>query len=230
MERVLLIDDDTELCELLGRFLGSEGFDVSASHDGAEGARRALGGDFSVVVLDVMLPGLGGLDVLRRIRAASAVPVVMLTARGEDMDRILGLELGADDYVPKPFNPRELLARVRAVLRRSAVSPGAGDRIAIGDLEADTGERSVRTGGRVVDTTTVEFDLLVALAREAGRVVSREDLVRTVLGREFTPFDRSIDTHVSNLRKKLGPRPDGLERIKSVRGAGYMYTRPASGG
>ena len=230
MERVLLIDDDTELCDLLGRILKSEGFDVTAVHEGTEGAARAVEGDFAVVVLDVMLPGLGGLDVLRRIRAASRVPVVMLTARGEDMDRILGLELGADDYVPKPFNPRELLARIRAVLRRTAATPGVGDRLVVGDLEVDTGERSVRRGGEVVEATTVEFDLLLVLMRDAGRVVSREELVRKVLGREFTPFDRSIDTHVSNLRKKLGPRPDGLDRIKSVRGAGYLYTRPTSGG
>jgi two-component system response regulator CpxR len=229
MDRILLIDDDTELCDLLGRFLGSEGFEVSAVHNGAEGAALAVAHDFAVVVLDVMLPGLGGLDVLRRIRATSRVPVVMLTARGEDLDRILGLELGADDYVPKPFNPRELLARIRAVLRRSAGPRSAGDRLALGDLELDAGERSVRRGGEVVEVTTVEFDLLEALARDAGRVLSREELVRKVLGREFSPFDRSIDTHVSNLRKKLGLRPDGLDRIKSVRGAGYMYTRPAAG-
>jgi two-component system response regulator CpxR len=229
MDKVLIVDDDVELCDLLRRFLTAEGFDVDAVHDGAEGAERALGGGFAVVVLDVMLPGLGGLDVLRRIRAASRVPVVMLTARGEDLDRILGLELGADDYVPKPFNARELLARIRAVLRRSAPAPGSGDHIVVGDVEIDTGARSVRRGGDVVDITTVEFDLLVALAREAGRVLTREELVETVLGRDFSAFDRSIDTHVSNLRKKLGLRRDGLDRIKSVRGVGYMYVRPAAG-
>ena len=228
MDRVLLIDDDAELCDLLRRFLVSEGFEAEAVHEGVRGAELAASGDYAAVVLDVMLPGLGGLDVLRRIRAASSVPVLMLTARGEDVDRILGLELGADDYVPKPFNPRELVARLRAVLRRASARPAvAGDRFAIGDVEIDTGARAVRRGGEHVDLTTVEFDLLEALARDAGRVLTREELVKRVLGRDFSPFDRSIDTHVMNLRKKLGARHGGVERIKSVRGAGYMYARPA---
>jgi two-component system response regulator CpxR len=227
-ERVLIVDDDVELCELVGEYLSSEGFEVECVHDGAEGAERALAGGFSIVVLDVMLPSLGGFDVLRRVRSSSNMPVVMLTARGEDVDRIVGLELGADDYLSKPFNPRELVARIRAVLRRAGGAAAKAESVGVDDVELDRGARVARVGGRRVDLTTVEFELLDLFVREAGKVLTREELVRRVLGREFSPFDRSIDTHVSNLRRKLGKRDDGLDRIKSVRGAGYVFVYPTS--
>jgi two-component system, OmpR family, response regulator CpxR len=229
MDRVLIVDDDTELCDLLKQYLASEGLAVETAHDGRRGADLALSGDYALVVLDVMLPALGGFDVLRAIRSESAIPVVMLTARGDDVDRIVGLELGADDYLPKPFNPRELVARIRAVLRRArnATSAPTGDLLSVGDVEIDRGSREARRGSEQLLLTTAEFDLLDLLLRSAGRVVTRDDIAKAVLGREFTPFDRSIDMHVSNLRKKLGTHADGLERIKSVRSVGYLYTLPS---
>jgi DNA-binding response OmpR family regulator len=177
-----------------------------------------------------MMPDTDGFDVLRRIRQQSRTPVLMLTARGDTHDRIRGLELGADDYLPKPFDPAELVARIRAILRRTAPHRPAFGALALGDIELDGGTRIVRRNGAAIDLTTVEFDLLAALMRVAGVTVSREDLVRNVLGREFSPFDRSIDTHVCNLRRKLGPLEDGGERIKGVRGAGYLYASPARPG
>lgn len=228
---VLIIDDDTELCELLAKYLGREGFAVEAVHDGETGAARALGSDWALVVLDVMLPRCSGLDVLRRIRAVSGVPVVMLTARGDEVDRVVGLEMGADDYLAKPFSPRELVARMRAVLRRgpSAVrATGERERVLrVGDLVLDTGARTVRRGGEEVRLTGVEYALLEALVRVAGTVVGREALSRAVLGRRPAAFDRSLDVHASSLRRKLGPLPEGGERIKAVRGSGYFYVAPA---
>jgi DNA-binding response OmpR family regulator len=229
--RVLVVDDDAELCQLLSQYLAHEGYDVEAVHDGITGVERALSGDHAIVVLDVMLPGIKGFEVLRRVRAHSRAPVLMLTARGDEQDRILGLEMGADDYLAKPFNPRELCARIEAVLRRSrpaalTIEPRGIDHIVVGDVSVDKGARAVRRGGESITLTTVEFDLLETFLGSAGRVVPREELVRAVLGREFSPFDRGIDNHVSNLRKKLGPTPDGLERIKSVRGIGYQYVLP----
>jgi two-component system response regulator CpxR len=223
---VLVVDDDVELCELVSEYLTREGFNVEAAYDGPSGADRALTGNYEIVVLDVMLPGLGGLDVLRRIRGHSRMPVLMLTARGDDVDRIVGLELGADDYLPKPFNPRELVARIRAILRRAAPAAEAAsdDLIAVDDVELLVGSRAVHCAGSSIELTSMEFELLRVLMQAAGRVVTREELSRAVLGREFSPYDRSVDVHVSNLRKKLGERPDG-ERIKSVRGVGYIYTR-----
>jgi two-component system response regulator CpxR len=179
-------------------------------------------------MLDVMMPGTGGFEVLRRIREHSRIPVLMLTARGDTQDRILGLEMGADDYLPKPFDPAELVARIRAILRRSSPLRQAPAAVTIGDIELDGGARVVRRGGVSLDLTTVEFDLLVALTRVAGSTVSRQDLVRNVLGRDFSPFDRSIDTHICNLRRKLGPLEGGGERIKGVRGTGYLYALPAN--
>ena len=229
MERVLIVDDDAELCSLVIRYLAREGFETAWASGGAAGIERALAEDYSLIMLDVMMPGSDGFDVLRRLRQRSRTPVLMLTARGDTHDRIRGLEMGADDYLAKPFDPAELVARIRAILRRSAhwpVSPA----VAVGDLELDGGTRSVRRSGARVELTTVEFDLLAALMRVAGNTVSREALVREVLGREFSPFDRSVDTHVCNLRRKLGPLRDGSERIKGVRGAGYLYVSPAKAG
>jgi DNA-binding response OmpR family regulator len=232
MDRVLIVDDDFELCNLVSEYLAPEGFRVESVHDGENGLQRAVSGNYLLVVLDVMLPGMSGFDVLRRIRATSRVPVLLLTARGEDVDRIVGLEIGADDYLPKPFNPRELLARIRAVLRRTSADPkGIGasrtpEILRIGDIELDPATRTVKHAGEPVDLTSVEFNLLEVLLREAGRVVTREELVSAVLSRKFSPFDRSIDMHVSKVRKKLGDGDGDAEHIKTVRGVGYIFARP----
>jgi two-component system response regulator CpxR len=232
MDRVLVVDDDAELCELVKEYLEPEGFQVEAVHNGVRGLERALSGEHAMVVLDVMLRGMGGLDVLRRLRASSAVPVLLLTARGEDVDRIVGLELGSDDYLPKPFNPRELVARIRAVLRRTKSE--TSDRKAVpeitsvGDVQLNPGTRSVKRGNEPVDLTAVEFNLLEVLLREAGHVVTREQLAKAALGRLFSPFDRSIDMHISKLRKKLGETTGEGERIKTVRGVGYIYSAPTA--
>ncbi len=225
-----LVDDDAELCRLVTRFLIREGFDISWAPSGALGVERALTEDYSLIMLDVMMPDTDGFEVLRRIRQQSRTPVLMLTARGDTHDRIRGLEMGADDYLPKPFDPAELVARIRAILRRSEPRRTVPASVAIGDIELDGGARTVRRSGAPVDLTTVEFDLLSALIRVAGSTVSREELVRNVLGRDLSPFDRSIDTHVCNLRRKLGPLEDGGERIKGVRGAGYLYASPSKPG
>ncbi len=226
MARVLIIDDDTELCELLSEFLGQEGFEVDAVFDGASGARRALEQRHDLVVLDVMLPGLNGFDVLRQIRGSSKLPVIMLTARGEEVDRIVGLEIGADDYLPKPFNPRELVARIRAVLRRATALDGDDLVVSeVADLRIDPGNRTVVRSGEEISLTGIEFELLTVLVRLAGRVVERNELSKSALGRRTSAYDRSLDVHLSNLRKKLGPLPDGGERIKTVRGVGYQYVK-----
>jgi len=231
MERVLVIDDDVGLCELVEEYLGPEGYEVEATHNGERGIDRALSNDHSLVVLDVMLPGMHGFDVLRRIRAKSRIPVLMLTARGDDVDRIVGLEIGADDYLPKPFNPRELVARIRAILRRTqpdeALAGGTRESLVVGDIEMDTSTRAVHRSGEAVELTAVEYDLLERLLRSAGQIAKREELVKEVLGRELSPFDRSIDMHVSNLRKKLGHQLNGMERIKTIRGVGYIYAAPS---
>jgi two-component system response regulator CpxR len=227
MERLLVVDDDDELCQLLTRYLTREGFEITRAPGGLRGVELALAQQFALIMLDVMMPDADGFEVLRRVRLNSRTPILMLTARGDTHDRIRGLEMGADDYLPKPFEPGELLARIRAILRRSSPHKPVPAAVAVGDIELDGGARSVRRHGKLVDLTTVEFDLLAALLRSAGNKVSREDLVRNVLGRDFSPFDRSIDTHVCNLRRKLGPLADGGERIKGVRGAGYLYAVPA---
>jgi two-component system, OmpR family, response regulator CpxR len=228
MDRILIVDDDVELCELISEYLSGEAFDIEAVHTGEEGLKRALSNEHVLVVLDVMLPGLNGLEVLRRLRTESRIPVLILTARGDDVDRIVGLEIGADDYLPKPFNPRELLARVRAILRRAGAPHAGPERMAIGDLELDPAARTVRRSGEAVELTSVEFGLLEALMRAAGQVVTREQLAQSVLGRRFMPYDRSIDMHVSKLRKKLGEQSGDTERIKTIRGVGYIYARPSS--
>ncbi len=240
MERVLIVDDDRELCELVAELLGEEGFEFEVANRAERGLERALSGEHALVVLDVMMPGMNGFEVLRRLRAqGSDIHVMMLTARGEDVDRIVGLEIGADDYLPKPFNPRELVARIQAILRR--VRPARTDgasallaetrvpkRLAVGDIAVDTGTRQVWREGVAVELTNVEYEILVALLSAAGLVVKREDLVRTVLGRELSVFDRSLDMHISHLRKKLGHRVGEAERIKTVRGVGYVYARPSA--
>lgn len=231
MDRVLVVDDDVELCDLVKEFLEPEGLQVEAVHNGNRGLERALTGEHALVVLDVMLPGMNGLDVLRKLRASSTVPVLLLTARGQDVDRIVGLELGADDYLPKPFNPRELVARIRAILRRTRGE--AGERqapqttVRVGDVELNPATRTVLRKGEAVDVTAVEFNLLDVLLREAGRVVTRDELAKIALGRMFSPYDRSIDMHISKLRKKLGEDGRGGERIKTVRGVGYIYAAPS---
>src|SRR5258706_1497906 len=229
MDCVLVVDDDVELCGLVQEYLTSEGFASQCVHDGELGLQRGLSGEYALVVLDVMLPGINGFEVLRRLRSISKVPVLLLTARGEDVDRIVGLEIGADDYLPKPFNPRELVARIRAILRRTRSDksvPSTPDIVRVGEIELDPATRSVRRDGQPVDLTSVEFNLLEVLLREAGRVVPRERLVNAVLSRKFSPFDRSIDMHVSKVRKKLGDVNGEAEHIKTVRGVGYILARP----
>jgi two-component system response regulator CpxR len=229
MERILIIDDDHELCELLNDYLSNEGFDVEMVHQGDQGASKALAETYALVILDVMLPGMNGFDVLRKIREESKVPVIMLTARGDDIDRIVGLEMGADDYLSKPFNPRELVARIRAVHRRLepieqevSVEKRATE-LKVGDVVLSTTNRTVKRAGEVVELTSVEFTLLEVFLSCAGEVISRDDLTEKVLGRKLTAYDRSIDVHVSALRKKLGSN-DNSERIKTVRGVGYLYS------
>jgi len=231
VDRVLVIDDDGELCGLVAEYLAPEGFSVESAVDGVRGLDRALSGDHLLVVLDVMLPGLNGFEVLRRIRAKTRLPVLLLTARGEDVDRIVGLEIGADDYLPKPFNPRELVARIRAILRRTRSvdktgAPAPSEILRVGDVELDSGTRTVLLKGKPVDLTSVEFGLLQVLLREAGQVVPRERLTDMVLSRKFSPFDRSIDMHVSKIRKKLGDSDSNADHIKTVRGVGYIFARP----
>jgi len=230
--KVLIVDDDVELCELVTEYLTQEAYAVECVYEGVAALERLTADTPDLVVLDVMLPGLNGFEVLRRIRDRSQVPVIMLTARGEEVDRVVGLELGADDYLPKPFSPRELTARMRAVLRRvhhavAARESGRAEALVVGDLSLDLGARTVKVHGDEVRLTGVEFGLLERLVRSAGAVVDRGDLSREILGRRASTFDRSLDVHLSNLRKKLGPLTDGSERIKTVRGVGYIYVRPA---
>lgn len=226
-QRLLIVDDDSELTRLLTELLGHEGFDVESLGAGAGAAERATSGHFALAILDVMLPDTNGFEILKAIRRRSSLPVILLTARGDDVDRIVGLEIGADDYVPKPFNPRELTARIRAVLRRAEPRPVPGRVVVeVDDVVLDPAARLVHRAGQVVELTSVEFDILRALLESAGETVSRATIVETVLGRRFDPFDRSVDMHISNLRKKLGTRADGDERIKTIRSVGYIYARP----
>jgi two-component system response regulator CpxR len=220
--RILLIDDDAELCSLLVEFLSREGFSIECEHEGTRGLDRALHGGFDLVILDVMLPGLDGFEILRRLRAESRVPVLMLTARGEDMDRISGLEMGADDYLAKPFNPRELVARIRAILRRLERPPSPEGPLEINGVRIVPGTREVSANDRKIEVTTFEFDILEWLMRSAGKVVSRDDLMEHLYNRKATPFDRSIDMHISHLRKKL---ETGQPIIKTIRGVGYQFCR-----
>ncbi len=226
MSKVLIIDDDEELCELVSEYLGVEGFETSVVNDGASGLDAARSGKYDMAILDVMLPKMNGFEVLKNLRTDSKLPVLMLTARGDDMERIVGLETGADDYLPKPFNPRELVARLRAIMRRVNDDGGekGSDKIVVDDVELSDSSRSAKLDGEEVVLTSVEFDLLKHLLLEAGKVIKKEELSIRVLDRELSPFDRSLDMHISNLRKKLGSREDGSDRIKTVRSVGYIYT------
>lgn len=227
---ILLIDDDTELCALLKEYLVDEGFDIETCHEGPAGLNRALSQTHDLIILDVMLPGCSGFEVLKQLRKQSEVAVLMLTARGDEVDRIVGLEIGADDYLGKPFNPRELVARIRAIFRRT-LSPADNQRvdsepskIRVDDIVLELNSRCVSKQGQPVDLTAVEFNLLKVLMQSAGTVVSREALNQAVLGRTYTPYDRSIDVHISKLRKKMGERVGRAERIQAIRGEGYLYS------
>ena len=227
MDKVLIIDDDEELCDLVSEYLTVEGFETECVNDGESGLKRALSTEHDMAILDVMLPKMNGFDVLRSLREKSKLPVLMLTARGDDMERIVGLEIGADDYLPKPFNPRELVARLRAILRRAQAPEADGtnsEKLHVDDIQLSPSSRVATRGGKDLNLTSVEFELLRELLRDAGKVVKKEDLSERVLERKLSPFDRSLDMHISNLRKKLGRRGDGTERIKTVRSVGYIYT------
>jgi DNA-binding response OmpR family regulator len=231
--RILLIDDDRKLCRLIAEYLRPRGFDTTSVHTGTEGLADALRGGYAAIILDYMLPGLDGFEVLRQLRQHSAVPVLMLTALGDESDRIVGLELGADDYLPKTFSTRELLARLRAVTRRSALTAkqaaprGADDKetLLVGDLSIDVDAREVSVSGERIALTALEFDLLTCLARSAGRVLSRDQLLDAISGRSYEVFDRSVDVHVSALRRKLGDDPKTPRFIRTIRSAGYMLIR-----
>jgi DNA-binding response OmpR family regulator len=229
--RLLLIDDDQKLCRMVNEYLGTLGFAITAVHDGPSGLERVLAETWDVVLLDVMLPGMDGFEVLKRIRAKSDVPVLMLTARGDEMDRIVGLEVGADDYLPKTFSTRELLARLRAVLRRgrrAAESSAAetGAELVVGEIRIRPEARTVVLGDRALDLTAVEFDLLWGLAKAKGRVKTRESLLDEVRERNYDVFDRSIDVHISALRKKLGDDAKNPRFIQTLRSVGYLFIDP----
>ncbi len=219
---LLIADDDTELCSLLKEYFESEGFKVRLAHDGLAALDEARKPGLDLVVLDVMMPEMNGMDVLKELRKESRLPVIMLTARGDDMDRILGLELGADDYVPKPCNPRELLARIRAVTRRAQ---GLSDHgvLSVDDLELKQGSRTLSKAGEAVELTSTEFSILLSLLQHHGEVVTKRDLYISALGREPVPHARSADMHVSNLRRKLGDDREGNNRIETIRGIGDQY-------
>ncbi len=225
-EKVLLVDDDVELVEMVGDYLTQEGFEVTIVHDGESGVREALSGQYAIAVVDVMMPGISGIEALRQIRLTSTLPVIMLTARGDDTDRIVGLELGADDYVPKPCTPRELTARIRAILKRVGGNHAeVAGVINAGQLKVWPEKRKVEWGGRQVELTSTEFNLLEMLASHIGQVVSKDDLSKQALGRPLLRFDRSIDVHMSSIRQKLGALPDGRSCIQTVVRKGYMLVK-----
>lgn len=227
MPRLLLADDDHDFCALLQRYFSAEGFEVELAHAGEQALAAALAEDFDLIVLDIMMPGINGLEVLRRLRARKTTPVLMLTALGEDSDSILGFEQGADDYLGKPCNLQVLLARVKALLRRSEVTAGSQQDdqglLRIGDLTMNTRAHSVLCADQLLDLTSTEFAILEVLLRQAGQVVTKADLSERVLRRSLGRFDRSLDMHISNLRQKLGALPGGEERIRTIRGIGYQY-------
>ena len=221
-QTILIADDDTELCELLREYLGQEGFEVRLAHDGEQALAESRRPGLDAMVLDIMMPRMNGIDVLRNLRKESELPVIMLTARGDDLDRIIGLELGADDYLAKPANPRELLARIRAILRRSNTHSKVAT-LEVEDLLLNQSGRELRLDGELKELTSTEFSILQLLLQRSGEVVDKKDLYLAALGREPVAYDRSIDMHVSNLRRKLGPAKDGSERIETIRGFGYLY-------
>ncbi len=225
--RVLIVDDDRELCQMLTEYLDAERFDVKSVHDGSDALTELQNNSFEILILDVMLPGVSGFDLLRKLGASYSTPILMLTARGDDVDRIVGLELGADDYLSKPFNPRELVARIRAVLRRAnsrTTRGGAPDQIVVGPIVLNTGTHQVHVSQKLVPLTGAELRVLELLMRSAGQVISRESMTEQALGRKLVAYDRSIDTHISNLRRKLELEAGRNPEIKNVRGAGYTLT------
>lgn len=229
MKHILIVDDDTELCELLQEYFTAEELFSEAVHDGLSGLNKIKNESFDLVILDIMLPEMNGIDLLKEVRKTSKIPVIMLTAKGDEIDRILGLELGADDYMPKPFSPRELVARIRAVFRRLEITANKSKdnyKIELNGVILDSSTKSVTKDGQNLSLTEVEFSLLEQLMRSAGNVVERQDLALKVLGRRLTYDDRSLDVHMSNLRKKLGNSQGGNDLIKTIRGIGYLYVKP----
>jgi DNA-binding response OmpR family regulator len=231
--RVLIIDDDEKLCRLLRDYLGPLGYLIETVHNGTDGLQKALDGGYAAIIMDVMMPGMNGMEVLAELRRHSQVPVLMLTALGDEPDRIAGLEVGADDYLPKTFSTRELLARLRAVLRRSILTAKAKEApqaapVSVGPLWMDPSARSASLDGQPLSLTTVEFDILLSLARSSGRVKTREQLLLEVAERDFDVFDRSIDVHISSLRRKLGDDPKSPRFIQTIRGVGYSLVKPGT--
>jgi len=232
--KILIVDDDKKLCGLVKDYLEPMGYDVEAAHTGTHGLEKVLAGDFQVVILDVMMPEMDGFEVLKRLRKESDIPVLMLTARGDETDRIVGLEMGADDYLPKTFSTRELLARLRAVTRRSfkferqPASNAMDKALILGDLQISQTSRTARLDDDILNLTPIEFDLLMYLAKAAGRVLTRDQLLDAVAGRSYDVFDRSVDVHISSLRRKLGDDSRNPRFIKTVRSAGYMFIDPRS--
>jgi len=230
--KILIVDDDKKLCQLVADYLEPMGYDVEAAHNGAQGLQMILEGDYHAVILDVMMPQMDGFEVLKRLRKESDIPVLMLTARGEETDRIVGLEMGADDYLPKTFSSRELLARLRAVTRRYSISESqtasatTDKALIFGSLEIEQNSRTVRLDTKTLNLTPIEYDLLTSLAGAAGRVLTRDQLLDAVAGRDYEVFDRSIDVHISSLRRKLGENPRNPRFIQTVRTAGYMFKDP----
>jgi two-component system response regulator CpxR len=228
MHRVLITDDDIELAAMLAEYLSQEGFEPDVAHDGETALLKATDNDYDIIILDIMMPKMNGFDVLRHLRNQSQVPVIMLTARGEDVDSIIGLEIGADDYLAKPCNPRVLVAHMRAILRRSETSTGSDtENIQIGALELQRGTRQILLGERALSITSTEFNILEVLMDNAGKVVTKNQLSERALGREWSPYDRSLDMHISKLRKKLAINPDEQEHIKTIRNVGYQFVMPA---
>ncbi len=230
MQGILLIDDDIELAEMLAEYLTLEGFKVSCAYDGESGAQKTVSENYEVIVLDVMLPKLNGFDALTRIRQQSQVPIIMLTAKGDDVDRIVGLEMGADDYLPKPCSPRELVARIRAILRRTSQKPQdhqnaqKNEILKTGKIEIRPASRDVLLQGELLELTSSEYSILLVLVQQAGQIVSKDKLSLLALNRKLTPYDRSVDMHLSNLRRKLGCRADGQSMIRTIRSIGYQFT------
>ncbi|NMP80272.1 response regulator [Pseudoalteromonas arctica] len=224
--KLLIIDDDTGLCELLSEYLTAQGFEIQSVHDGEQGLKLAQTNDYALILLDVMLPTLDGFEVLKQLRQTKLTPVIMLTAKGEDFDRIFGLELGADDYIPKPFNHRELLARVKAITRRiehiNSLNAATTSKLLVNGITVNLAAREASIDGSTLTLTGTEYEILTLLCKNAGEVVSKEQISEEILGRRLASFDRSIDMHVSNIRKKIAEHIPG-ERIKTMRGTGYVF-------